>query len=137
MITWILVGICALLLVVIGLLIYNKIDAKKTMVGAVVAALGIGASTGQLPDIGPKFIVENGVTTKTVYAEIKDQGKNRPEHDIIIRKPLETGRTMTMAIWYDTVLVGDLVYKKTIECDSGKVTNVWIGIIVGDTVGVK
>jgi hypothetical protein len=134
---WILSISCVILAVAVIVLLVLKIDSKKAMVGAVVASLAAGAGSGSFVNSGPKFIVDNGVTTKTVYAELKDQGKERPAHDIIIKRPLETGHTMTMAVWYDTVLVVDLIYKKTTESDSDKVTNVHVGIIVDDTIGVR
>jgi len=137
MITWILVGFCAVLLVVIGLLIYNKIDAKKTMVGSVVAALAVGASSGSMLNSGPTFVVDRGKNTQTIFCADSDTSKLRPERDFIINRPLEAGHTTTLAVWQDTVLVLDYTYKKTKPCDLGKFTRTFVSVVVDDTLEEK
>jgi len=133
MLIWILGITCAILFILVIVLLVMKISAKKTMVGSVVAALAVGASSGSMLNSGPTFVVDRGKTTRTIFCADSDTIKFRPEHDFIINRPLETGQTTTLAVWQDTVLVLDYTYKKTVPCDSGKFTRTFVSIIFDDS----
>jgi hypothetical protein len=137
MLIWILGITCVILFILVIVLLVMKISAKKTMVGSVVAALAVGASSGSMLNSGPTFVVDRGKNTQTIFCADSDTSKLRPERDFIINRPLEAGHTTTLAVWQDTVLVLDYTYKKTKPCDLGKFTRTFVSVVVDDTLEEK
>ena len=142
--TIVIVLTCALVaaLAACGFLVWklkNRGGGKST-VAAMVAALAIGAGGGKMTSDGPKFTLDNGLNTKTVFVADNDTTRTdqllRPERNIIINY-IDVGQTFTVGGWVDTTLKVAYTYKKVVPSENGKKTRVIMSFIVDDSLEVK